>query len=424
MRRCYSLLWFLFLLFPALAQDRISGSLEHYFNGGNREASNPYNNTSLDLGYERVLSPVLTFTAAASAEADWTFPEDVSFVTGDISRFSLRYAPSWTAEAGRVHFSDATGYILDLNLDGVKGSYPLGDTLSVRGGMGYTGLTFDHASGLIKTREESAGDELLSPDRLVWFLRGSYRDEKGREGNAHFYGQSNLNGSDDPLLLWYAGAFGSLTVSDFVFTLDYTFAGGTVGASYLGSIYENSVAGHLVYGEAGYYPSGLREWGVRAVLTGFYSSGDSYNRRETNLPGADTTVEPDGTSALFIPISRTLIGSQLGEQPGNLAFLRLEAGFVPLKGRFDKNILAAALGSAVYMRTANGPIHASGLNPLSDSPYLGTEINGKLTYRPFSDLSLSLDNQFFLPNTSSGGAFDGTRDSLEYALELVLTLSI
>ena len=412
-------------LFPAFSQDRISGFLEHYVNGGNRESNNPYNYTTLELDWEKVLSPTLTFNMDVSGEADWSFPENNSFATGDVSRLSLEYVRApLTVDAGRVHFFDSTGYILDLNLDGFKAAYSISDFFTVRGGAGYSGLTFDHATGLVKTSQESTEDNLLTPSRVVGYLQGSYRDENGMEGNVHVYGQTNLKGSDDPLLLIYAGTYGSVTAGDFLFSLDYTFSGGTVGASYMGDVYENYTTSHLVYGEAGYYPSALRDRGVKVVLTGFFTSGDTYDVREENMPGAASTVEPDGSSSLFIPISRTSLGKQLGDQAGNLAFVRLEAGYVPLKGRFDENILGAALGSSVYMRTANGPIQAYGLNSLSNSSYLGTEFNGKLTFRPFSDLGLTIDNQFFLPDVSSGGAFEGNRNTMEYALEVVLTLSI
>ncbi|MBN2627654.1 MAG: hypothetical protein JXA95_13380 [Spirochaetales bacterium] len=424
MKKQLTCLFGLFILFPLLPQDRLSGVLEHYLNGGNRDSNNPYNYTSLELGWERVLSPDLTLFATVSGDMDWSFPENSSAVTGNISRLSLRYESApWTLEGGRMKFADSTGYIMNLNLDGAVMSYPLTDTVTLRGGIGYSGLTFDHATALVKTSEESAEDRLVSPSRLVWFARGNYRNEKGLEGNAHFYGQAGFGGNEDPLFLSYAGAYGSLARGDFVYKADYTLEGGSVGSTYGGEIYNNYLLAHLIYGEVGYYPSSLRDRGVKGVLSAFFTSGDSYDDREQNIPGSATTVEPDRFSTLFIPISRSVIGSQLGDQPGNLAFVRLEGGFIPLKTAYQKNLLGAGLLSTVYLRTANGPIQAAGLSSASNSTYLGTEFNAKLTFRPFSDLGLSVDNQFFFPNTSTGGTFEGSRENLEYTLELVLTFS-
>ncbi len=417
----------LFILLPmaVFSESRVYGTVEHYFNGGNRDASNPYNFTSFELGVDSDLSADLSFHTMVEAEMTWVFDEGDSPAAANLALYGFRYHnSSLTVDLGRVNFQDSTGYILDLNLDGMKINYALTDTLSLRGGAGYSGMTFDHATDLVKTENESLEDDFLSPERLIGFLKGTYRNEAGWEVNAHFLGQTNFNGSDDPLLLWYAGAYASKAAGDFLMSLDYTYSGGKTSTVYLGDVYENDMTGHLLYGEIGYYPNSLRNRGVRFVLSGLYTSGDSYDVREENSPGAVSTVEPDGKSSLFIPISRTLIGSQLGEQAGNLAFGRIEGGFVPLKGRFDENLVGFTLGSSVYMRTANGPIQAYGLNSLSDSSYLGTEINGEVIFRPFSDLGLSIDNQIFLPDTSSDGAFAGSRDDLEYALEVVLSLSI
>lgn len=405
---------------PLFAQTDINGSLENYFLITGTDEVDVQNTTSLKLGLETVFDEESSLIMTASGKLSLPTADGDSPVTGNLSKAYYRYqSDALKIRVGRIPLRDSTGYILNLNLDGFELSYPVNDQMTLDLGAAYGGLTFDHGTPFVKILSESAEDELLGPSRLVWLARGIYKLESGLEAKVQGYGQFGMSEETKDLMTWYAGAETTLPLNDLIVQLNYTFNGGTTPIEYGGSTEAQTLMAHMIYGALRYYPSSLRDKGFQTVLSGLFTSGDPFSKRELNNPGSSSTSDPGGVSYLFTPISKSVIGTLMEAQPGNLIRGDLTLGFVPVKGSFDRNILEVKLGSAAYFRPANGPIASGGLDTTSSSSYLATEIRGSANLRPLSDLGLKWDISILLPGND---AFADNRESLEWASGLYLTL--
>ena len=79
------------------------------------------------------------------------------------------------------------------------------------------------------------------------------------------------------------------------------------------------------------------------------------------------------------------------------------------------------LKASAFWRLTQGAIFDSGIDEGSTSPYLGTEVNLILNFRPLSDLGVSLTNGVFLPQ---GSAYDLSQKSLKYVARLTFSFSL
>ncbi|MDR1970948.1 MAG: hypothetical protein LBQ46_03410, partial [Treponema sp.] len=83
--------------------------------------------------------------------------------------------------------------------------------------------------------------------------------------------------------------------------------------------------------------------------------------------------------------------------------------------------LSAAVSGAYFFRTDKITYTAPDLDTLSDSPLLGAEIYGGLSWVPFHDTLFSLGGGLFLPQTGKVFA-DNAR--IKYRLELTASVSL
>jgi hypothetical protein len=235
-------------------------------------------------------------------------------------------------------------------------------------------------AGLGKTDIVTAGSATLQPDM-------------GGPVNTQYFG---------------LGASGEIVPSLFYDLYSYLETGSVLaytGASYQQSFFFSALAGG---GIRWYLPSLLF-----SVLGGklLYVSGD---------PSATTVVE-DGTSGFsaFTPISRATLNLVFSPQVSNI--VRAEASWsvkplTPLGGAAADS-LQVALQADAYLRPTPGAI-SLGVQPGNTDLYLGTETDLTATFRPFSDLGLTLAGGVFFP----GSAF-GAGAPLEYRVGADLTFS-
>lgn len=133
-----------------------------------------------------------------------------------------------------------------------------------------------------------------------------------------------------------------------------------------------------------------------AQLGFVFTSGDSDSASflEGNRAGKATT---------FIPASVVPIGLVFTPQLGNLFYIKGSYSLKPL------SFLEAAMGERfqtkldlfMFFRAADAPISEAGVDPDSESLYLGTEADLTFNYRLFSDVGFSFAAGLFFPSSKT-----------------------
>lgn len=330
-----------------------------------------------------------------------------------------------TFRAGRFRHSDFTGNVLDHNIDGlyVELSYPkIITTLSV----GYTGLLFAESSSIVLSKADlsdlSRKDVLLGAPRLLeavdflfpelfWgqdlVISFLAQQDLRQEEELIAEGEENeIAGTGGKLNTQYygIGITGPLSSSVYHDIFFYLSTGSTL--SYLadagsGTGYSYSYQPILAY----MFGAGLRYFNESArysklALNVLFSSGDedyvSYLEGNTA-----------GRGGSFVPISQPVSGLVFTPDLGNMMVAGLSYSLKPLvRSEYIRlHELQTIIKAHGFFRPTTGAISESGIDDSSDSLYLGTDIEGIVNFRPFSDLGMSLALGLFVPNNASGGAF-------------------
>lgn len=110
---------------------------------------------------------------------------------------------------------------------------------------------------------------------------------------------------------------------------------------------------------------------------------------------------------------------------GNIIFSRLSYSIKPLSD-LENSVLSniqMELTDLTYFRSTAGAISESGINGTSDSLYLGTEIDGTVNFRPYSDLGISISSGVFIPNNGTDGAFVESLRGIEFLARAGISFS-
>ncbi|MDA3851476.1 MAG: hypothetical protein PF447_09410 [Spirochaetaceae bacterium] len=392
---------------PLFAQNfQVSASQEDYLLAQSKEEFSSEYLATLKTSMEMSFSDYSRFVFSARGDLRlYSDGDQDPLIEGDIERlyYYQDYAEMLTFKVGRFLFTDTTGYILNTRLDGLDVNYRLNEDLQFSVKAALSGLTFDHSSNLVKTLEELSNDYILAPSRFIWGAEGEYQTPISMAVRLNTYGQTGLNYQDLNYQTWYTGVGISYPMTEFIIDVDYSYNGGWTQIVYDPNIYTQAISAHLVSGSVSYYPLALRDQGFSIKLSGLYTSGDQYSNRDFAQPGGLTTGTPYSVSTMFVPITLNTLGELMQTQAGNMIEANLSVNYTAIKGSFDRNILAVTLGSSVFLRTADGPIYGSGINPLSNESYLATEIRGDLNIRPLSDLGIKLEGAVLLPNSADNG---------------------
>ena len=368
--------------------------------------------------YEYRLDAV--FGDDADTAVDWWQGDlDALYLRGRFSTPTGAGAVLTDAQLGRFVLREFSGALLRERLDGVRVSYqtPLLDfTL----GGGYTGLLMKESSNLLLSEadvtDDADADVYLAPPRLVGMMAFSFPDVAPDQSlDLAFILQYDARDPDD------------LSEDQ-----------GLVHTGYLGGGFSGPLGPTLFYDAYGYFGVGsvptddggfLTYRSLRSYLAGvnfqyffpeaaesilsfgyLYSSGD----KDHGSFYDGNTVD---NSTMFIGLTPPNLGVVFSPRLGNLMVTSLGYSAKPLKE------LQTALSVLGFFRPTTGVVSEVGINPASDSLYLGTEVDLALNFRPFSDLGMSLRNGVFFPNTGGEAAFLEDARGNEYKVTFDATFS-
>jgi len=320
---------------------------------------------------------------------------------------------------GRFAIADTTEMVLNDNIDGLEigwASMIANTILSV----GYTGLQWERVSTVSLSREDEKDTDNLAPPRLVGSLQAQFPEL--------FYRQDLLVSILFQQDLRPEG-------SDF----ETSGTGGKLSSQYFGLGLEGPLFSSLYYDTFAYLGTGStpsiidgtpQYSPIFSLLTGFtlryyfeefhnskaelhflFSSGDKDFMELIDGFYEGNTAE---RANVFVPISRQQLAVAFSPRLGNLVVAEMGYSIKPI------DVLQAMLKGFIFFRPTIGPISDLRIDSLSESKYLGTEIDCILNFRPFSDLGTALSLGLFLPK---GGAFDSTYQKAEFQGKLEISFS-
>ncbi len=333
-------------------------------------------------------------------------------------------ARSFGFQVGRMQFSDATGYVLNHRLDGIK--LQVGRTSSsFSAGIGTTALLQKPTSAvvmsLLDVLDLSDGAAVFAPPRLVatfeYQARGliagqdvtlgavvqeDYRPEAELTPEFQTAADTSGGGRMDTQYL-SLGISGGLSQGLFHRTYYALNTGRTLTYradpdSVTGNAFQYTpIFGHLAGLELSYFlPQALNS---RIRIGGQFSSGDK---------DADTYFDGNTNekATAFVPISASAFSDVFTLQPGNSSHVAVSYSLRPLSG-IGVDILQTELSSVSYFRSTGGgdgsgvdrsPVSEGAVDPDAEGAYVGTDIDLKFVVQPFSDLRVVLAAGLFLPN--------------------------
>jgi hypothetical protein len=363
----------------------------------------------LALWFATPIGSYLEFTIQGSYTFSYTQPGPIehildidllhlegAFLLGQNKSSQLRFI------AGRFPNSDMTGLVLNDRMDGLTFEW-ITAVANTSVSIGYTGLQLEPVSTISISSADNTDkeDPALAPPRLIGSLQAQFPELFLRQDlfvSALIQQDLREEGATFPV----DGLGGKISSQYF---------GLAMGGPVVSSLYHKIFA-YLGTGSAPSNVLGTPEYApILSLLTGFtlryFMEEFLSSKVELGMLIAsgdeDFDVIPNGyyegntldRANVFIPISRQQLAVAFSPRLGNL--IVLDAGY-SLKPR--KN-LQTALKGYLFLRPTSGPImDARTIN--SDSKYLGTELDGIVNFRPFSDLGASLALGLFLP---MGGAF-------------------
>ncbi len=326
---------------------------------------------------------------------------------------------------GRFNISDFSGYVVNQKIDGamIVLNYP---GFIVKTEAGYTGLLFNRSSGIEMTLSDQAdksGLLDLESSRIIAGAEAVFPELLDKyDIKAGLWTQFDLR-SDGNLV----SGGGKLNTQ---------YLGVSIGGPILSNLYFDSFA-YLGTGKMDYAVdtrdytvlSFLGSAGLRYYIEDFhfskltfrflYSSGDS------DYKGSFLEGNTADNSSMFTAVSSKPSGLVFSPSMGNIMFSRLSYSIKPLSD-LENSVLSniqMELTDLTYFRSTAGAISESGINGSSDSLYLGTEIDGTVNFRPYSDLGVSVSTGVFIPNNGTDGAFTESLRGIEFLARAGISFS-
>ncbi|RKX87494.1 MAG: hypothetical protein DRP58_02675 [Spirochaetes bacterium] len=430
MKYFYTLLMVFFISTSLFSLDW-GGNLEDSSIAYISDSTNIYHDDTLSLW----LATDLWDNADVFVRGSYTYTTDkLWFFDLDRLELNIDESPSINVSLGRLAVSDLSGILFNQKLDGISLILNSYDSI-ISATAGYTGSLFKESSNVtmsIADKSDMSDDSVLfaSPRIITGInmlfpesfknqdIKISFWQEKDlRKSNLMSEGPSaptGLGGNID-ILYFGIGSSGKIIPSLFYDTFSYLGMGKTL--SYISSSYTyKNILSYLGYAGLRYYiPEALNS---QISFKFLYTSGDS-DHNSSFLEG-----NTSGQSTLFIPISKTSVALIFSPSLGNIFFTQLGYSFKPFfksQSSLLKKI-QLELMDINFFRSTTGQISESGINPASNSLYLGTEIDGTVNFRPYSDLGVSFSTGIFIPSSGGVNAFQNSKD-IELLLRLGLSFS-
>jgi hypothetical protein len=349
----------------------------------------------------------------------------------DLERLQVSFSitPEISVIVGRFLFAEFSGLVLNHPADGFWLTYSLPKAI-IAAGVGYSGLQFNKTNQILMSQTDTSDADdttrFLGSPRLIESIQATLPELFKRQDliitllsqqdlrpqtELLQKGEENLNaggllGGKLHTIYLGLGLSGPLSLLDGLYhnTFLYTETGATLSyvedpASFTGFSYQyKPILAFLGGLNLDYY---LEDRSYSAFgLSILFAGGDS-----------DSSSFLEGNSAglamQFIPISRPSFGLIFSPQLGNTLLAELSYSVKPFSGSNSPILrnLQTELQFSNYLRPNASPISEIGLDPASEARYLGSEIDGTVRFRPFSDLGTLLSLGLFLPNKN---AFSGT----------------
>ncbi|MCF6335421.1 MAG: hypothetical protein L3J12_06745, partial [Spirochaetales bacterium] len=379
--------------------------------GGNLEDSTYYTYSG-SSGFYHADALSLWFTSKLWRDTDLYIRGSYTYTTDNPMFFNLDSAMVVNKGSsilnysfGRIHASDFSGYILNHTIDGVSVGINL-PFASITTKVGYTGFVFDSASNIGMTTADQtgisyagitqdfgsprivAGAEALFPDLFMNqdFKIGVWSQFDMRpDSDVQKAGDTVTSITSGKMDTQYFGMAYSFPILQNLFYDGFAWIGTGQTLSATGSTYTDELILSFL-GSAGlkYYPgdSNFSKFSFRFL----YTTGDA------DYSDSFTEGNTSGDAGNFTPITKKSPAMVFSPTLGNIMFTELSYSIKPFSRSGNKVLknIQTELRNITFLRTTTGKISESGIDSASDNLYLGTEIDGTVNFRPFSDLGISL----------------------------------
>ena len=349
-------------------------------------------------------------------------------------------APSlFSFNLGRFSAEDFSKYVLDHRIDGFKLSFNyLNAVFSTA--LGYTGFLVKPNSSILLSKADYTDSNnskvLFASPRVVGIVDLTLINIFKQELSFSLLFQQDLRSAFSGTLFGES-LYPAPIIETGEETLDSS-AGGLVDTQYIGLGVKGMVIPSLYYRVFSYLVTGRTLSYVNSVYTyepilsflggarlryfinNFFNSYAQLNFLYASGDRTDSSFVEGNTDAhsnAFLPISSYSTGLVFSPKLENIFLIKSKFSAVPLKK------MQTFISAYSFFRSTAGPISEAGINANSTSLYLGTEIDGTMNFKPFSDLGLAFSTGVFIPNTSdpavsNPGAFNATERGIEVKAKL------
>ncbi len=353
---------------------------------------------------------------------------------GDKTRLKL-----WV---GRTSFADFSSEIINHKLDGASAELAF-PGLSWKFGLGTSALLFKHSSGLFA----GSGDMLDMATTADWakpetvFVAPKLVLVNTISIPQLFWGQSLDIGLVGQLDLRATQALPNATVviaTDRV-PVDSAYLGAGLNGKIVGPLYWNLYSwcemGYTLANINNVYTptfiiSNMDSVRLTAYLTEVLGSvvdlGGKVGLGDSTASGAFADTNTDTLGTMFTPVSFRGVANIFNPQMTNLIQADLGYSFMPFAkaAPFISDFQVAVRGFSFMRLFVNAPTSETLIANTAEF-YLGTEIDLNITWRPISDLGLTLSSGAFLPNPLAlKDSASGIGRLTEYKTSLQLSLSL
>jgi len=311
------------------------------------------------------------------------------------TEFTTRFGTS-RISAGRINYTDPLSFIASGLFDGVQYFHSSGIG-NFNAGVWYTGLLYKKNANIVMTNNDIEGfikpvesfNTYFAPRRLFTSI-GWEHPSVGEmvHLNTAFIAQFDLTGADKKYHNQYFIVKASMPLNNFLFTL-----GGSLELSQYTGV-ENNIA---FAGEAGIFWLFPGEFNSQLSFTGIIAGG-----------------RVDGVCDAFVPITSKYYGYILKHKMSGLSVFTVD-----YSRRFSSSV-GASFTASYFVRNDLGTFTGYPAYPQSGGYFLGPEILASATWRPASDLLLSISGGLFIPALGNAGP----NETVQWRAELSAVMSL
>ena len=315
--------------------------------------------------------------------------------------------------AGRFSLSDAPQILLSQRVDGAAASLELPNA-QFRIAGGYTGLLFPDPAGLYTTatdlREYEEDDDFFAPGKVIGLASAGFPEVLGRQslrlvGVAQLDTRGGLDDGEESLSTYYPALVLDGPISRSVFyTVGVAGGFGKLQRKSAGTTDSSTLLSGMGTLTIQYLPWSLNWLNAQIGVVG--ATGDE---------NVDSYLRRDSGESLnqFVPLRSFGVGEVLSPDLSNLVVPRLELEVKPFANAGTEVLrnIGISLGGYGYFRPTAGATSVSPGTPDSDTTYIGSETDLRVSFRPTSDVGLSVYGGLFLPNTASEAPLGSDADT-------------